>query len=101
MQLFVSRVDFLTPTNQVEEYKAIIVDVGGPNPDTDYGEPYWAWQLRGDVTDDHDPCLKNADSYVWFALESYWTYTFKDELKDQGGYFNPPKKLSDDQVLKG
>ena len=78
------------------EFKAIIGDQAGPNPDTDYGQPYWAWQLRGDVTDDHDPCLKNADSYVWFALESYWTYTFKDQLKDQGGYFNPPKKLSDD-----
>lgn len=90
------RIEILTTAIQPEEFKAIIGDEAGPNPETDYGEPYWAWQLRGDVTDDHDPCLKNADSYVWFALESYWTYTFKDKLRDQGGYFKPPKTLNND-----
>lgn len=81
---------------QADVFSAIITDVAGPNPKTDYGEPYWARQLRGQVDENNDPCLKNADSYVWFALESYWTYTFKDDLKDQGGYFNPPAKPSDD-----
>lgn len=73
------------------DFGARIGDEGGPNPDIDYGNPYWAAIRRGHVEDGKDPCLNNADNYVGYALEMYWTNKFKESLLDQGGHLKIQK----------
>lgn len=75
----------------------MIADIGGDGDQTSeieaVGEPYWSWTLRQITTPDRgDLCRINADNYVWYALETYWTEICARELASQDGNFHPPKK---------
>lgn len=50
--------------------------------------------LRNQVnTPKADVCAINADNYVWFALEIYWTNVCAEQLNEhQDGAFDPPKE---------
>lgn len=73
-------------TTQPDREGALISDIGQP------GRPYDSYHLR-QMYDERpdDLCIRNADNYVWFALEMYWTHKCKDKLKDQNGRFDPPQ----------
>lgn len=107
-QVPVSRLKIIQPNGDANlpkppedgKTEPIIGDEAGPDPDVDYGEPYYSRELRRNVGDNDETCVRNADSYVWFAFESYWTNKYKDELADQDGYFFDPRDptLTLDQV---
>jgi hypothetical protein len=68
-----------------------VADAGGDKDDLQAeGDPWYSYHARQESTDQADLPLINADSYVWFALESYWTVQCKDELASQNGRFDPP-----------
>ena len=75
----------------------MISDIAGESGETAVavGEPYYARQLR---RQDPAMCLLNADNYVWFALESWWTRACYDELKEQGHRFDEPVDPNDDDT---
>ena len=83
--------------SQPDDNRSIISDIAGPEPERNFGEPYWAWILRSTVDTDGDQCILNADSDVWFALETYWTAKCPDKLADQGGFFDPPVEPDDEE----
>lgn len=56
------------------------------------GIPWSAYHLKEMYNERPDDlCILNADNYVWFALESYWTQVCLEQLSGQDGRFDPPQ----------